>query len=513
VPPPASSTPAPAVFFSNQPAELILIRGTPVYSRIPDTQLLYVANTDSDLFVDNTNRQCYVLLSGRWFRAAAVQGPWSYAGNDLPADFAKIPAASPKVHVLASVPGTVEASDAIMLAQIPTTATLQRADAEAKAAVSYDGAPQFASIPGTSLQYATNTQEKVIQYGNNYYLCFQGVWFLSVTANGPWKVADTVPQEIYTIPPNSPVYNVTYVTQTTTTTTVDSSYTAGYLGMFVVGMAAGAAIAFGTGYYYPPYIYWGGPYPIYRPWPYTYGAGVVYNSWTGGFAAHGAIYGPYAAAGASAWYNPATGRYGRSATVQGYYGGRSAAASYNPWTGAGGATVQGHNAYAQWGHSAATNGDQWARTGHVTTANGTAFAYQGSGGQAAGFHGQNGTVVKGNNYTYAGNDGSVYRKDSNGQWSKWNDGGWSPVDNSNLKQHTTQGTGNGKQLSGRSPSPATDSAAHDQQRPGASVQPGTLHGLDNSAASRQRGQQQTRRFQNFNGSSSRRARAGGMRRR
>src|SRR5262249_41638293 len=155
-----------------------------------------------------------------------------------------------------SVPGTIEASDAVMLAQIPTTAIVNKAEVEAKVKVSYDGSPQFKPIEHTTMQYASNTQDKVIKVGDLYYLCFQAVWFMSTSPTGPWKVADAVPQEIYTIPSSSPVYNVTYVTQTNATaTTVESSSTGGYFGMFVLGMVAGACIAYGTGYYHPPYIY------------------------------------------------------------------------------------------------------------------------------------------------------------------------------------------------------------------------------------------------------------------
>jgi hypothetical protein len=68
VPPPAPSGAVPRVFFSTTPAELILLRGTPVYSKIPGTSLLYVTNTDNDLFVNDSEKQYYVLLSGRWFR-------------------------------------------------------------------------------------------------------------------------------------------------------------------------------------------------------------------------------------------------------------------------------------------------------------------------------------------------------------------------------------------------------------------------------------------------------------
>ncbi len=354
--PPHAATDVPAAFYSNVPAELILTEGTPVYTKISGTELLYISNSDDDVFVDEAQDQIYVLLSGRWFRSKSFNGPWTYAGNDLPADFAKIPEDSPKGSVLASVPGTVQASDAVMLAQIPTTVVVNRAEAEAKAKVTYDGDPKFSPIQGTTMEYATNTQDKVIKIGDLYYLCFQAVWFMSTSPNGPWKTADSIPKEIYTIPPSSPVYNVTYVTQTDpTSTTVECSSTSGYLGAFIigatVGVMIGTAVVYGTGWYYPPYVYWGpgALYPVYHPWPCTYGVGAVYNPWTGGFAAGRRAYGPYGAAGTAAWYNPATGRYGRSASVQGWYGGRTAANTYNPWTGAYGHTSQGHNPYAQWG--------------------------------------------------------------------------------------------------------------------------------------------------------------------
>jgi hypothetical protein len=504
VPPSPSSAGAPQVFFSSTPAELVLFNGAPVYRRVDGTRLLFVTNTDNDVFLDDSTHKYYLLLSGRWFCADALTGAWSYAGNDLPVDFSKIAEGSPKARVLASVPGTIEASDAVLLAQIPTTAIVNRAEAEAKVKVVYDGSPQFKAIEKTSLQYATNTQDKIIKDGDLYYLCFQGVWFTSTKPEGPWKTADSVPKEIYTIPPSSPVYNVTYVKQTNPTpTTVESSTTAGYLGMFVIGMTAGLAIAYGTGFFYPPYVYWGPgvPYPVYRPWPVTYGAGAVYNPWTGGWAAGRAAYGPYAAAGASAWYNPATGRYGRSASVQGWYGGRTVASAYNPWTGGYGATSQGHNAYAQWGSSVATRNGQAVQTGHVVTANGTAAGYRTSTGQHGTIYtGANGTVVKGSNGVYAGNDGNAYRKDSDGSWSKYDNGQWNTVDTSAAKQNFQNNHPDAQRdIHNAQDQRATMGAGGINGRLGGTqgIQPKTKESLDRSAASRERGQKQTQRFQSF----------------
>jgi len=518
VPPPPPSGTVPQVFFSDKPAELVLTKGAPVYSKIPGTRLLYVANTDNNLFLDDASKQLYILLSGRWFRAQSPQGPWTYAGDSLPADFAKIPPDSPKAAVLASVPGTVQAADAVMLAQIPTTAVINKAEAEAKVKVAYSGTPQFQPIENTSLQYATNTNEKVIKVGDLYYLCFDGVWFMSSKPDGPWKTADSVPKEIYQIPPNSPVYNVTYVTQgNATEDTVESSQTAGYLGMFVMGMTAGLCIGYGTGYYYPSYMYWGGGVPVYYRWPATYGVGAVYNPYYGSYRVGRAAYGPYGGAGSSAWYNPSTGRYGRSASVQGYYGGRSAATAYNPWTGGAASTVQGHNAYGQWGRTAATRGDQWVQSGHVSTARGTTAAYRSSEGAGIARTGANGTVARTTNGVYAGNDGNVYRRNSAGNWSQYNDGNWNRVQptaeqQQKLQSARQQGQQNLEARQSTLPQSDRTQAGQSLQNArssggGSSVSQQTLQGLNRESQARQTGQARTQQFQRRSG-----GRAGGRRR-
>ena len=267
--PPGSAASYPVVYYSATPAEIIVFSGRPQWTPIPGTQLAYAANTDSPVFKYTPTGAFYYLTSGRWFSSTTpLVGPWIFATNSLPADFAKIPPSSPAGKVLASVPGTPEAEDAVLIAQIPTTSTVNMAEAAKEAKVSYVGEPQFQPIEGTTMLYAVNTPNKVIQVGNAYYLCYQGVWFVSFNPQGPWQVTQSVPQVIYTIPPSSPVYNVTYVTQVPATEGyVTSSYTAGYMGAFVMGATVGAIVASGTGYYYPPYVYHG----YYYPYAATYG--------------------------------------------------------------------------------------------------------------------------------------------------------------------------------------------------------------------------------------------------
>src|SRR5215831_4885693 len=72
VPPLAAASAAPKVFFTEKPAELLLFKGAPAYARIPGTALQYATNTESNVFLHTPDNQVYVLLSGRWFRAATL---------------------------------------------------------------------------------------------------------------------------------------------------------------------------------------------------------------------------------------------------------------------------------------------------------------------------------------------------------------------------------------------------------------------------------------------------------
>src|SRR5262249_25167049 len=138
-------------------------------------------------------------------------GPWTFATTTLAEDFKKIPVSHQRSRVLASVPGTDQAIEAVLLAQIPQTARVSKKQVQAPE-VQYQGEPQFQPIEQTTVARAANTDKDVIKAGDLYYMCFQGVWFMARSPNGPWEVTGSVPKEIYEIPPSSPSHNVTYVT-------------------------------------------------------------------------------------------------------------------------------------------------------------------------------------------------------------------------------------------------------------------------------------------------------------
>src|SRR5262249_13816446 len=132
---------APRIIVSTSPAELLMTLGLPDYRPIRGTALQYAADSDSQLFFHSDERALYLLLSGRWFKASSLNGPWRYvAPHDLPPDFAKIPANSPQAIVLASVPGTRQAESAVIGNSVPTTATANRRTTRIE--LNYDGEPK-----------------------------------------------------------------------------------------------------------------------------------------------------------------------------------------------------------------------------------------------------------------------------------------------------------------------------------------------------------------------------------
>jgi hypothetical protein len=457
--------------------------GVPEFSPIASTRLMRVANTESVMFLNTSDGKYYLLVAGRWFRGGGLNGPWSAASKDLPAEFAKIPDADPSAFVKVCVPGTREAQDAVMLASIPSATAVKVAEAPPLKVV-YSGPPKFVAVAGTAdVQYSPNSPFMVFLVNGSYYCCSQGVWFRAAGPEGPWALCPAVPPSIYTIPPSHPTYNVTYVTvQAATPTTVTYTQTAGYSGeyvaangvlMFGAGMLIGAAIADDHDYYYPPY-----------PAHYSYGCGATYHYGNGGYYGAGyARYGPYGGAGYATAYNPATGTYGRSAYAYGPYGAAGAKAAYNPYTGgyaaaaAGVTTPYGSAGRAAgynpntgtYGRAAAVSGEYGsaaagraynprtgasAQGGVVQTERGTAAAgsvYNPNTGNAAAgraVSGEQGTAagIKTNQGTgavawdtknsqgatartksgdvYAGNGDTVYKKDADGGWSSNSGDGW-----------------------------------------------------------------------------------------
>ena len=419
---------------------MILTQGEPTFTPIPGTKLMRVANTESAVFLNSGDRKYYLLTAGRWFRAAGLNGPWSSASTDLPRDFARIPDDNPAAFVKASVPGTTEAKDAVLLASIPTKTVTTMADPP-PLQVSYDGQPKFQTIESTTVQYAVNSPNSVFLVNGSYYCCNEGVWFISRTATGPWTLCTSVPSVIYTIPASHPMHNVTYVVvQDTTPTTVDL-YPDRRLQRGIRGGKRGADV-------WSRNVDGGDDCRSPRLSPYSYGWGARYDYHHGGYYRGGyAAYGPYAGAGRSVAYNSRTGTYSRGAYAQGRYGSASVRQGYNPYTGTRGRAARVDTAYGSAGRAAAYNPRTGtaARGGYRSTDRGTAAAVQtnrgtgavgvrsSSGAGAAAWdtrYGQGAVAKDRQGNVYAGKDGNVYKKDNSGNWSSNTGSGWQSTNRS-----------------------------------------------------------------------------------
>jgi len=542
---------APTVFVTTEPAEMILTDGPPSYMPVKGTRLLRVNNTDSVLFLHTGEGKLYFLVAGRWFRGGSLNGPWSAASTDLPSDFAQIPDDDPAAYVKASVPGTREAQDAVLLASIPSTTTVQIAPVTE--VVTYSGAPQFVVISGTTVQYAVNTPAQVFLVSGLYYWCYGGVWLYAAVPTGPWTYCTSVPSAIYTIPPSNPNYNVTYVTvQSTTPSTVVYTQTSGYSGeyvaatgvlMFGMGMLVGAAIADDDHYYcYPP------------PCHYSYGCGAVYHYGGGGYYASAHVsYGPYGGAGRTASYNPYTGTYARSSYAYGPYGSAARGTAYNPYTGTSGAARAVSTPYGSARQGAAYNPYTGARAagGQVNTAYGSAgrgAAYNPTTGQGAA-----GRYVSGDNGSagairtssgsgmaawdtdngegvvrktrsgdiYASDGDTVYKKNENGTWSQNSGDGWESAERPSSQSHataqasTTSAAGSSASRQAMPSASSSSRATTSTTSPASSTASGSLGqtrsstaSMESQAQARSRGSQQHQSAQSWQSSGGRRSTGG-----
>ncbi|MFZ5450371.1 MAG: hypothetical protein ACOZF2_00650 [Thermodesulfobacteriota bacterium] len=277
----------PAVLVSTVPTEILVTAGEPQYTPINGTNLLYVSNTDDNIFMDIGSQEYYVLLSGRWFKGKSLtEGPWTYvAPNQLPADFAKIPENSVKGFVLVNVAGTVQAKEAVLDNSIPQTATIDRKKATAE--IKYAGEPKFEKIKDTNLEYAVNTGQPVFKEGAKYYAVDQGVWYEADSPNGPWQVSASVPQDVDKIPPSNPTYNAKYVkVYDSTEDSVTVGYTPGYTGSYVDN----GTVVYGTGYDYQGYSSPDTYIP--PPAPVTYGYAATYDPYAGAWGYQTPSYNP-----------------------------------------------------------------------------------------------------------------------------------------------------------------------------------------------------------------------------
>ncbi len=397
----SADEPAPEIVISTVPAELIVTDGEPDFASVQGTQLLYLKNTESDVLMDINSQQYFLLVSGRWYKSKDLaSNKWTFVSfEELPDDFAKIPASSDMATVLASVPGTTESKEALLETQIPQTAEVDRKTATCQ--VQYDGDPEFKAC-GDGIAYALNTDKPVLLIDKKYYCVDSAVWFESGGPEGPWAVATEVPASVQDLPPDCPVYNVKYVyIYDSTPEIVYVGYTSGYYGSYVYG----PCVVYGTGWYYDP---WYRHY--YYPRPVTYGYGVHYSPYSGWGFSFGVSYG-WLTIGVG-WGRPPYSCWGPGGYRYGYRRGY--------WHGYNRGYRHGYNRGAAAGYRAGYRAGQRQNHSNIyrNRINGVKRT-----GDVRSRDGKRPKTSDRRNNVYADRKGDVYR-DKDGSWEKREGGNW-----------------------------------------------------------------------------------------
>ena len=270
------------VIVTTKPSALVSTMGRPALKQVADG-VSEVTNANTVILKTTTPAAWWTLISGRWFTASDLKGPWTYcAPMQLPPSFRSLPKTGRLASARAAVPGTIEAYESTVAAREIQTVTVK---ADTPCQMSWNGQPAFADVDGVEgLQYGTNSSQPTFGFGGAFWCCADGMWFTGQSANGPWAITDTVPKQMYQVPPTNPDYSATYVEIYGSTHGDDGSlasvtfgFTAGYLGTYLHD----GTTVFGTGHSYSAASEGD---TTYNPAPQTYGTANQYDPQSGSYA-------------------------------------------------------------------------------------------------------------------------------------------------------------------------------------------------------------------------------------
>ena len=210
-------SPPPRMYFSDEPAVLLLYAGKPVEQPVQGTELRRVVNTPMFVAHDPSTRRYYLSGGKTWYEAAAATGP-----------FSPVAAASPAVQQFFSEnpppppPSSGDADEDAAEKAAIESATPPRivVSTEPAELFVFDGPPRYQPVgDDADLLYAENTQRDVLVHvptGETYVLA-SGRWFKARSLDGPWTAVrpDQLPASFARLPPDSPAGNVrTFVSGT-----------------------------------------------------------------------------------------------------------------------------------------------------------------------------------------------------------------------------------------------------------------------------------------------------------
>ncbi len=193
----------PRLIVSTSPAILVPIDGVPVWKPVAGSPgFTRIVNTRALILKSAAAPETFMRVYDGWLMATSLAGPWTQpflppAGIDA---VARKVAATGVVDMLDGgrakpKPSLAQGVPEIHVSEVPAELIVFR------------GAPDFAPLVGTSLEWATNTTSDVLRdtAGGTTYVLLAGRWFRSASLAGPWTfvASDALPADFARIPPTS----------------------------------------------------------------------------------------------------------------------------------------------------------------------------------------------------------------------------------------------------------------------------------------------------------------------
>ena len=205
----------PKVIYVAYPAVLVVIDGEPLLREIENTKYKYVMNTPF-FIVQDSSKRCYLKGGEYWYESKSITDGWE-ATNDPPKEVVEIA----EKHVQKAEPPAAEggapeeAPSGAAEAEKPAEKIVPRiiVTTEPAALIQTNGKPEYATVEGTKLLYAKNTEDDVLLdiETQQHYILVSGRWYTSKSLeNGPWTFvpSEDLPADFALVPPESDVGNI-----------------------------------------------------------------------------------------------------------------------------------------------------------------------------------------------------------------------------------------------------------------------------------------------------------------
>lgn len=175
----------PRIIYSDKPAVLVLVDGSPALRPFGATGFTRVINTRALIVLDQATGKYFLRVLGGWMKADAIEGPWAYEASP-PASLDRALAQAGQQQGIDLM--DAGASDTYTSAQVAMYVSTAPAEL-----VQTDGPPNYLPIPGTQILYASNTESQLFLYlpEQKVYFLVSGRWFRTVSLDkGPWEYVD-----------------------------------------------------------------------------------------------------------------------------------------------------------------------------------------------------------------------------------------------------------------------------------------------------------------------------------